>query len=168
MAMDNLGLPFVGNYIELITIDLRRLRVSASGNNLKYITNSQGDIEWNGGATLQTYTYLPCEISGITSGPNNQSATLKVSNIGKEMTDMYLACGAFSGGKVSRIRTFLQYAGATGSAAQYDTESWKITQLKALNREEVILSLNSDISESNAVVPAQIMSVLEYPGMIES
>lgn len=163
-SFKNLNRTYVGEAIELITLDLTLL----GGNNetaIKYISNNQKTITFNGNA----YTYLPCDLTGASSGPGDKTATLKISNITKEMTALANTFGCFAGGYVTRIRTFYEYTYLTNAdyGAQYETESWKIMQMTSLRREEVVLLLGSEISESNSVVPIQIMTRSDYPGLIE-
>ena len=165
----NLQRTFVGVALELITIDLRNednaslqavKRISNNVKTLKYkTTDDQLEI------VSDDYTYLPCEITGVTSGPSNQSATLTVSNVTGEMSEMFKIVGAFAGGKVSRIRTFLEYIEDVDSINHYPYDSWKILQMVRMNRHEAVFSLGSSISESNCVVPPVIMASKNYPGM---
>ena len=160
----NLSKTYVGESIELITIDLTAI----SGNSntaIKHISNNQKTISFYS----KDYTYLPCDLTGVSSGPGDKTATLKVSNITGEMTNLAKFFGCFAGGYVTRIRTFYEYTDVNNAnyEAQYETETWKIMQMASLRREEVVLLLGSEISESNSVVPIQIMTRSDYPGLIE-
>ena len=122
--MNNIDDTFVGTYVELITIDLSILKGGSGTDTIRHISNSSKQMSYN----QKTYQYLPCEISGVSSGPNNQQATLSVSNVHGDMKLMFAKHGAFAGGYVTRIRTFTEFLDVETNSDNndsYPVETWK-------------------------------------------
>lgn len=155
--MDNIRDKYVGELIELITIDL-----SAIGGGTYNITNNKPALTFDG----VTYEYTPCEVSGVATeasgGSNNP--TLDVSNIER----LLMGEGDLVGGIVIRIRTWAEYLdGAPGAdpTKRYPPDAWKIAQLSNMTRAHVSLNLINEIDSPESQLSRRVMLREDFPGL---
>lgn len=156
---------YVGKFITLIKIDLS-FDVDSDSGKILYISNNQKTITVGG----EDYIYCPCELSaGSSSLSADSSATLSVSNVGGLLTTYH--GDKFSGGRVESIRTLesklpLLPGGKIDDDDQYEVGAWKIMQVLSFSRTAVVLSLGSELSSDNAVVPAVKMTRAIYGALV--
>ena len=159
---------YVGEFVTLIKIDLSFQNTAVNGQNVIYISNNQETLT----ANSIEYVYCPCELSiGSSTLSANSSATLRISNVGDQMSSFYAGgsgtvANTFSGGMVHSIRTLKSELTGLSDATQYEAGVWKIMRVLSFSRTALVLSLGSELSSSNAVVPAVKMTRAKYGALV--
>lgn len=156
--------PYVGEYVELIDIDLTSI-----GGAVIYIVPGQYSttpIVWRG----HTYEPLPLETAGFdlsTEGAPPQP-TLRVSNVSRFMMAAVISLNDMVGGKVTRWRTFAKYLDGQPEAdsnQHLPIQQYIIAQKNKLTPFEVEFRLMSVLDLPGSRLPKrQILRDKGFPG----
>lgn len=145
----------LGPFIELFTLD--------DGATLFHFTpqtdGSGGSLVFNG----DTYTPLPCEISGISETSTKPStATLTISQLNKYMFSA-IATGDVVGAKLTRIRTFEELL--SSPTETLPTQIFTVRAVSRLNKLMAVFQLSSVLELNKTTLPARLCYSDEYPGL---
>lgn len=167
---EQLAKPFVGNLVELYTIDLTPI---GGGQVYRFTPSSSTPVQFN---TLE-YTPFPIQISGQSRDMNNAPGRvdLSISNINNVLRAHIVSLGDIVGARVTHIRTFENFLDGQpdgGTNQSFPIMRYTVFQKKIFNKTSVAWVLTTELDRPDLMLPRRQClksdvgeAVLYCPGM---
>jgi len=146
--------------IELFSIDLSTTGQTSTIH--RFQPSSTATISFGG----NTYSWIPCEITGVAISSTTQATpTLAVSNVKMDYLASMVNFDDFLGAQLTYIKTFANQVNGQGSGERFSTRTYDIVALSAETKTSISFQLGTILDRDSLKLPARRATSDIIPGI---